>query len=678
MTEHIQINAVEPRTAYVADGVQSAFTYPFAIFRPEDLEVWLDAVRQTAGITVSGAGVSTGGTALFAVPPPAGVRVTLRRRMAIARTSDFQADGVIRAKTLNDEFDIQIAAIQQVADDAARAVGRAVTSGSAADLTLPEPAPGKAIGWNGDGSGLTNDPADFVATVTSVSSHADTATAQALIAAAQAEVASTGAATAITKAAEASASAAAAAASATAAEVARIEWRGGWSAATAYAVNDAVSHGGASWICTQAHTDQTPADNSWWDPLAAKGTDGSGAGDLLAANNLSDLASAATARTNLGAAAASHPHVSADLTDFAEAAQDVVGAMIAAAGGSYDDTAGTIALPDGTAQAVLDRLAFLETNLAVTVLRDQIDTGWSVLKMAGGVADEFEDETGIGSLVNGTYDNAEDYVHNPIQSVVPQAAGTPIGNMTQGGGLAAAFDGTTNQTMNAGAYTNGSQTPSGRRYGYIGKDWGAGHSKVISGFVATGASDHGFKESSTPTIVCTLLGSATNDPTTATNLGSAAGVTDATGLVIAKLSGLSVSSAYRFHWIRIDTAADGGENVNIAELILYESPGSNDMEIVSTATTAQAQPSEARLVLLHQPIDAVTLNTDVTVEVSRDSGTTWNAGTLVDQGAFDATIRILSATIDLSAQPAGTAMKWRFKTFNAKEQRLHGVWMQWR
>jgi hypothetical protein len=83
-------------------------------------------------------------------------------------------------------------------------------------------------------------------------------------------------------------------------------------------------------------------------------------------------------------------------------------------------------------------------------------------------------------------------------------------------------------------------------------------------------------------------------------------------------------------------------------------------------------------VLLHQPVDAVTLNTDATIEVSRDNGTTWTAGTLVHQGAFDATTNILSATIDLSAQPAGTSMKWRFKTLNAKHQRLHGVWMQWR
>ena len=36
---------------------------------------------------------------------------------------------------------------------------------------------------------------------------------------------------------------------------------------------------------------------------------------------------------------------SADLTDFIEAVQDIVGAMVAGAGGTYDDAAGTITLP---------------------------------------------------------------------------------------------------------------------------------------------------------------------------------------------------------------------------------------------------------------------------------------------------------------------------------------------
>jgi hypothetical protein len=45
---------------------------------------------------------------------------------------------------------------------------------------------------------------------------------------------------------------------------------------------------------------------------------------------------------------------SGDISDFTEASQDVVGAMIAAAGGSYNDGAGTITLPSGYAPGGTD------------------------------------------------------------------------------------------------------------------------------------------------------------------------------------------------------------------------------------------------------------------------------------------------------------------------------------
>ncbi|MEW5726635.1 MAG: hypothetical protein AB1918_02305, partial [Pseudomonadota bacterium] len=105
-----------------------------------------------------------------------------------------------------------------------------------------------------------------------------------------------------------------------------------------------------------------------------------------------------------------------------------------------------------------------------------------------------------------------------------------------------------------------------------------------------------------------------------------------------------------------------------------------DMTLVSAqAVPARSVPSEARLLLLHEAIDAVTLNTDLVAEVSRDDGTTWTAAPLVDLGPFatSGSIRILGGIADLSAQPSGTAMRWRVRTFNATEQRLHGASLRW-
>ncbi|MGE5476572.1 MAG: phage tail protein [Bacteroidales bacterium] len=156
MTEHLQINDVAPCVHYLADGVQTAFTFPFVVFKAADLEVWRERERVAAGFAVSGVGITGGGTVLFDVPPAAGCRVRLRRRMALARISDFQTDGIIRAKTLNDELDYQVAAVQQVADDVSRCLRRPFTSDSAADLSLPDPVPGRGLKWNADGSAMVN------------------------------------------------------------------------------------------------------------------------------------------------------------------------------------------------------------------------------------------------------------------------------------------------------------------------------------------------------------------------------------------------------------------------------------------------------------------------------------------------------------------------------------------
>lgn len=51
-------------------------------------------------------------------------------------------------------------------------------------------------------------------------------------------------------------------------------WKGAWDSGTAYVIDDAVGYGGSSYICIQAHTNQTPTTAAYWSLLAAKGSDG--------------------------------------------------------------------------------------------------------------------------------------------------------------------------------------------------------------------------------------------------------------------------------------------------------------------------------------------------------------------------------------------------------------------
>jgi hypothetical protein len=159
MAGHITIGDTAPRIQYLASGTDTGFTYPFAVFRAGDVAVHLGTDEVTDGFLVLGAGRSEGGTVLFEAPPAAGTVVTLRRRMPLGRVTDFQENGELRASVLNDELDAQAAAIQQVADDAARALRFAPTDTAVAAILPPREArANRVLGFDGVGA-LTLHPA---------------------------------------------------------------------------------------------------------------------------------------------------------------------------------------------------------------------------------------------------------------------------------------------------------------------------------------------------------------------------------------------------------------------------------------------------------------------------------------------------------------------------------------
>jgi hypothetical protein len=105
--------------------------------------------------------------------------------------------------------------------------------------------------------------------------------------------------------------------------------------------------------------------------------------------------------------------------------------------------------------------------------------------------------------------------------------------------------------------------------------------------------------------------------------------------------------------------------------------GSLNMTLISNATTAEAQPDNARIILYEEDIDSITENTDVKGYVSRDGGSTWTEATLVDEGNYSGTKRILADTVDISGQPAGTSMKFKVETANLKDLKIHGIGVTW-
>ncbi len=240
--------------------------------------------------------------------------------------------------------------------------------------------------------------------------------------------------------------------------------------------------------------------------------------------------------------------------------------------------------------------------------------------------------------------------------------------MTTGAsGIAAAFDGITSSVFNSSAATAGGA-------GYAGKDWGIGVSKTVVQVNTYGSSDDGYDGSVGATSI-TLEIKGSNDGVTWTTLGSRifADAT-ATNQQIFVSTDLITTTAYRYHGVFVTPS--GPDQAVLAEVEFFEPTPVPDMTLQSVANTALAQPDNVFAVLRQQDVDAVAPNTDLTVEASRDGGTTWTAITLAKAATLGAD-RILTGSAVISAQPVGTSMKWRVKTLNAKSQKIHAVGLEW-
>jgi hypothetical protein len=152
MTDHIKMPAIIPVIRHLADGVETAFTYPFPVFASEDIAVSLNGAPQAYGFTVSGAGDTAGGVVTFTAAPADGVVVTLERHLPLERVTDFIEGGDFSARAINNELDYLTATVQQV-DRYQLQMLRYNDHEISASTLLPDRATraNKALGFNGDG-----------------------------------------------------------------------------------------------------------------------------------------------------------------------------------------------------------------------------------------------------------------------------------------------------------------------------------------------------------------------------------------------------------------------------------------------------------------------------------------------------------------------------------------------
>ncbi|MCD8498052.1 MAG: hypothetical protein LRZ85_08245 [Alphaproteobacteria bacterium] len=150
---HIQMPDVTPIVRYLADGIETVFTYPFPIFASEDLKVYLDGAPQVSGFDIAGAGATSGGTVTFDTAPAEDAIVTLVRILPLERLTDFIEGGDFSASAINTELDFLVAALQQVnrENDLMLKYGDHETPGLT-ELPSKKIRKNKALGFDGDGN----------------------------------------------------------------------------------------------------------------------------------------------------------------------------------------------------------------------------------------------------------------------------------------------------------------------------------------------------------------------------------------------------------------------------------------------------------------------------------------------------------------------------------------------
>ena len=105
--------------------------------------------------------------------------------------------------------------------------------------------------------------------------------------------------------------------------------------------------------------------------------------------------------------------------------------------------------------------------------------------------------------------------------------------------------------------------------------------------------------------------------------------------------------------------------------------------LISTATTAQAVPTKSDLILLMKnQSGTATLNTDIKAYVSRDGGSNYTQGTLVDEGDYGDGKILAIHDLDISSQPSGSSMKYKIEFANqapgSKETHVQACSLGWK
>jgi len=335
----------------------------------------------------------------------------------------------------------------------------------------------------------------------------------------------------------------------------------------------------------------------------------------------------------------------------------------------------------------------IQTNLALLGFKTQINGSIAKYSLQDNVIDEFVDNTGIdtsastgefisGGVVSGTFsfDGAE--------TLVGDGVGTPIGDMTEQGGLTAAFDGTDHPGY-ASSAASANKTAS--EISFIGKNWGTGNAKSITKIKIHSTSNEAWSSTNNDAISnggmqIQLYGNNVNDTSTATALGTISSAFNGRSFSDEVTSTTTGSGLFQYHWIGLKSSSTAGNRTHfMGEAEFYEEAltSATNFTLISTATTASSVPTSSSLIfIMENNLGTATLNTDIKGYISRDNGSNYTEVTLVDEGTYGSNQKIIVAhDVDISSQPSGTSMRYKIQSFNqgsSKITKVRAVSLGWK
>ena len=331
------------------------------------------------------------------------------------------------------------------------------------------------------------------------------------------------------------------------------------------------------------------------------------------------------------------------------------------------------------------RMAAAEDNLMLTAFRLAVVGGLSLQQMEDGVVDEFEDETGVDTAasINESYNATGDYYSSTVSTATADSYGEANQNAER-----VMYSGVrveVGQALNVPAPITVSSVKfylrkTGAPAGAISVKLYAATGTVGANAYPTGAALAASNTMDASTLTATM---ALYEFTFATPYAMAAG----NYAIACAYAGGDASNAV---YVGVDDSspAHAGNLFRLAPPSSYTTEGAVDsvfyllnqipdnLTLVSNAQTAAAEPAEARMILFAEPIDSITLNTDLKGYVTKNGGTNWDQVTLVDEGPYETGKRVYAASVALTG--TGTTMKWKATAHNTKSVRLHGAACLWR